>query len=899
MKKNVVVLVLCFVFLFTFTFDLLFAVDVTVSPDGSVSSFQQAVDKVRKLKKGDQPIVVEFLSGIYPITEPVVFKPEDSGTETAPVIYRAGKNQHVVFHGGRKITGWTKNENGVWSTKIPEVAAGKFYFEQLYINGKWATRCREPNKLYYYTEEKVETEINPVTGKYEPMNRRAFIATLKDIEPLKSVPKEQLKDVSFTLYNSWETAKLRTLIIDFDKRIVMFTGQAGAELMRWEPRQRYHIENYKAALNQSGEWFLDRNGTLSYIPLPDEDPSKLEIIAPVANAFLKFDGEILKDKPERRIANIKFEGLKFRYSGFVLPPEGDRGGQSALSIPFAVQLDGCRNISFENCEWGNIGGSAVRFNQSCTDCKFVKNYVHDLGANGVYIGIGHQNNWQQLESTDRNIVENCIIRDGGKVALGGIPIWIGHGSYNKVLHNDVSEFFYTGISVGWQWGYQPTRSHHNQIEFNHIHHLGHWVLSDMGGVYTLGVSPETTVSNNVIHDIYAYSYGGWGLYTDEGSTNIVMENNLVYRVKTGTFHQHYGKENIIRNNILAYSLTDQLQRSRVEEHVSFTFENNIVLWDKGVLYGHPWTKDTMKQWGDDKVILRNNLFWNPNANTATIFPSGLDLKSWQEKTGNDKGSIVADPKFKDPQNGDFRLAEDSPAFKIGFKRFDYSKAGVYGDKNWIALATSYKHPDYPVAPEKLPPLPLRLNDNFETPRSTPILKGTIHDENKKLIRISTDNPFAGEKCLEIADSPDLQHSYNPHLDFAPNYAQGKIRNSFAIRVRKNSDVHIEWRERSNPYKIGLSIRINNGKLHAAGIEPLEFPVDQWVQFELSANAGEQAKGLWNLTLTFADGRKQEFKDIKPVHADWKILQWIVFCNISKTADDSSFFLDNLQLINEP
>jgi len=214
----------------------------------------------------------------------------------------------------------------------------------------------------------------------------------------------------------------------------------------------------------------------------------------------------------------------------------------------------------------------------------------------------------------------------------------------------------------------------------------------MGGIYTLGSRPTTVLDHNLIHDVDSFGYGGWGIYFDEGSSHVLATNNVVYKTKSAGFHQHYGKENVIRNNILAFSMEGQVQRTRMEPHISFTFENNIVCFDSSKGNAHLLSSN----WKDDKYVMKSNLYWDYAG--QPVKPAGKSFEDWQ-KSGRDAGSIVADPRFVDAAKRDFRLQPDSPAAKVGFKPFDFSKAGVYGDAKWIDLARSAKYPEVQWAPK--------------------------------------------------------------------------------------------------------------------------------------------------------------------------------------------------------
>jgi hypothetical protein len=489
-------------------------------------------------------------------------------------------------------------------------------------------------------------------------------------------PKE-LNDVLLVFNHKWDNTRKRVSHMNIKDTAFHMIGKAMQPWNQLDKNSRYVIENYRKALDAPGEWFLQRDGYLYYIPMPGEKPENTRCMFPVIERFITIEGN-----ENKCVEHISFKNLSFHVAGYKTPANGNDAMQAAAQVEATVMIDYAKNIDFLNCEIAHTGLHGIWYRKECSNSKVERCHLYDLGGGAVKLGEltppGYTLDKSTISRLTNHItVHNNILQHGGYVFPCAVGVIIFHASDNEITHNDIANFRYTGVSVGWVWGYTPSPSIHNKIEFNHIHHLGWGVLSDMGGIYTLGDSEGTTVRNNVVHHVYSYDYGGWGLYTDEGTTGILMENNLVYACKNAGFHQHYGKDNIIRNNVFAFIRKSAIEVSRVEEHLSYTFMNNIIYQDTGALIEDVWGS------GSNGTKIRanfdQNCYWRVGDPSPKFY--GLSFGEWK-KLGRDKNSIIADPLFVDPVNYDFRFKNASIARKIKFKPFDDTQAGVYGSEEW-------------------------------------------------------------------------------------------------------------------------------------------------------------------------------------------------------------------------
>ncbi len=663
---------------------------------------------------------VWLAGGTYPVRKPLEFDYRDP----ANVTYSAIPGQTPVLDGGERIRGFEEiSVNGVscWVADVALLVERHGPWKSLFVDGVRATCSRYPREGWLWMESVPGIDLE--AGLFDGTN--SFVAKPGDLD---NIP--DLLDAEVVVAHFWIEERMPVASYDPSTRLLTSSRTAVFALKdSYNPNYaKYFIENTKSGLVHPGSWFLDIvEKRLYYVPLPGQKPESTEVVVPLVLQLARFLGT--EEKP---VCGITLRGLTLKHTDWAQPvgyglwwdpylPASEWGvrdsfshiyecspdprknyanaPQAASHVPGAIHYRYARHCALEDCTLEHLGMYGVSYFEGCQRDRVEGCTIRDTGAGGINID-GGGNEAAPTRLTGRISITDNRISNTGHVWISAVGILSAHSARNRILHNEIFDCTYSAISVGWVWGYNDNPSHSIIVAKNRIHHVAErGGMADLGGIYTLGPQPGTILKGNVISEIADSAYGGWGIYLDEGSAFITVEDNLVYRCSSNCLHEHIGRQNVFRNNVFAFggkikegkakggvlTLCDQPHWNWLEyPPLLTTIERNILLTN-----GTPIYEDSMQYMDQPSLLSDLNLVWDlagqspvmwvHKPHPAVIHPgqapeTRLSFAEFQ-KLGYDCHSAVADPGFADPMAGDFQLAPDSPALALGFVPPDWSDVG--------------------------------------------------------------------------------------------------------------------------------------------------------------------------------------------------------------------------------
>jgi Right handed beta helix region len=500
---------------------------------GTISAPFATLAHARDIARDHRPATIYLRTGRYQLDDTLQLDERDSGIK-----WSAYRGEHAVISGGTPISGWTgPDAYGRWTahTDVDN-------FRQLYVNGTRATRSRM-------------ALLNPtmVVAMDTIRDGGAGFVVHPDITNWKNITDMELG--LFGPFNAWSES-----ICEIQSTI---RADGGTFVILDNPC--FYLARHKAGVMVStagylenaleilapGQFYLDRpDHRIYYIPRPGEDMVGAEVVAPQLQTLMTITGSV-----DRPVKGISFTGINFEHTSWLgtSSPQGFPEVQAAFRLnptkvkigadgalypikdeadktPGGVVLSHVDGAVFVRCSFAHMGGSGIDIQSGSHDNLILGSTVFDISANGIQIGDVQGSDLSIGDArmiVDGNTVSNSYIHHVGAEYSGAVGIFVGYTSRTTLIHNELTQLPYSGISVGWGWGREnPTPARANVVRYNHVHEIMQQ-RSDGGGIYTLGSMPRTKISSNLIHD-NAGPPGG--IYLDLGSAGIEVSGNIIFKV---------------------------------------------------------------------------------------------------------------------------------------------------------------------------------------------------------------------------------------------------------------------------------------------------------------------------------------------------------------------------------
>lgn len=662
------------------------------SEDRPFATLERARDEAR-LRKADGPVTIFVREGVYSLPRTLQLGPQDSGTADAPIVWRSYPGESVTLSGGAPISGFTR-----WKGAIRVADASAFLkapFRQMFYDGKRQILARYPNYTpenpYYGGWAYVDGKLVPLYTDIPGESKR--ILQYKEGDAREWAYPEDGEVFIFPRYNWWNNI-VRIESIDRLSRWITLNRDCSYAI---RPGDRYYVQGMFEELDSPGEWFFDtRDGKLYFWPPEGERaPADMTVYAANLRTILSLAAGT---------AYVSFRGFTFEHSS---------GTAITLNNTTRCLIAGnvIRNV-------GDYSGSGISISGG-TGNGAVGNDIYEVGSNAIALSGGDRITLTPAE----NYAENNYIHHTGVFYKQGVGISISgcgnRASYNYIHDTPRFAVLFSGNNLA--------------IEYNHMRHMN-LETSDTGAVYTGGrdwiSSRGTVIRYNYMHDSIGFGfengqwvtpYYSWGVYLDDNAGGVDVIGNIVVRAFRGLIHLHNGRDNWIENNIFVDGRLQQAEfngwtesstnwkthyptmiagYNSVKDQPAWQSMRNIhigpeqaVLPGGLIMAGNVFRRNIVyssdgisKLFGSrnlplDHNVWSDNLYWNagkPFTISLSGTPSSVDFTTWQSK-GPDERSLIADPLFLDPGSDDYRLSDDSPAWKLGFQRIPVEEIGPYED----------------------------------------------------------------------------------------------------------------------------------------------------------------------------------------------------------------------------
>jgi hypothetical protein len=532
-------------------------------------------DLLRAMREGRltrQPVNLTFLPGDYHLEQEMTLLPEDSGEPGAPLVLQARIPGTVRLIGGKQLTE-LKRLGGIARFTPPAELWNAADGGQLFIDGRRATLARHPNAGDFWLVQPTQAPTDAGSIRPPP----AAVSWLSQLQP------EELARARVHLYQSWTSGR-HAIRPSADGELWALRPAALWKSLRFGPNQRFYVENIAKALDQPGEW-IGMPGEIHYLPEQAQSGQPINAILATLPRIL-----VSQSGPDstQRVHDIELRGLHFDITSLPIPSGGPSPGmtdmQAGVAVGAAIELNDAERIQIADCHLSHTGGYAVWLRRNVRDSRVSRTTFTDLGAGAIKVGEPKQTS-AEPPATGNNRLDNNVIRRTGQLVPGAVGIWIGPSWDNVVAQNLIVDTTYTAISVGWRWGYGNPTSGRNKVVGNLLHRIGSGTLSDLAGIYTLGISPGTELTHNLIREVRGFKGygpvdggGAWGIYNDEGSSELLVRQNIVIGTESGGYHLNYGRSNRIVGNLFAGGDRVEVRISGGDpQAVSLTLTHNLIL----------------------------------------------------------------------------------------------------------------------------------------------------------------------------------------------------------------------------------------------------------------------------------------------------------------------------------